>query len=86
MMKLDFTPRTCCWIHPASDPQPYIAVTDTDSPKIYIFDGHGTNEPVHIIDKLHSKPVIKIAVSRKIIICFFLFFKEVHNSKFVKNI
>lgn len=62
MMKLDFTPSTGEWIHPVSDPQHTLAVADSESPKIYIFDGHGTNTPLHVLDSIHTKPVTIIKV------------------------
>lgn len=31
-----------------------------DTPKIYIYDGQGTNAPLHVIDKMHTKPVCLI--------------------------
>lgn len=31
--------------------------SDIDSTKIYVYDGQGTNVPLHVIDKIHSKPV-----------------------------
>ncbi|KAG7164943.1 Peptidylprolyl isomerase domain and WD repeat-containing protein 1-like [Homarus americanus] len=70
MMKLNFTPSTSEWIHPLSDPQHSLAVSDSTSPKIYIFDGHGTNTPLHILSSIHTKPVtiIKYNVSYDIVI------------------
>jgi len=60
MIKLDFTPSCTCWIYKAGDTIPCLAVGDADSPKISIYDGQGTNTPLHIIDKMHSKPVTVI--------------------------
>lgn len=58
MLKMDFTPTTCEFIHSTSDPQAFIAVADSGSPKIAVFDAHGgTNEPVKVLDSLHSHPV-----------------------------
>ncbi|KAK4312296.1 hypothetical protein Pmani_016263 [Petrolisthes manimaculis] len=57
MIKLQFTPNTCEWMHPASDPQHTVAVSDTHTPDIYLFDGHGTSEPLHVLRSLHTKPV-----------------------------
>ncbi|XP_064088885.1 peptidylprolyl isomerase domain and WD repeat-containing protein 1-like isoform X3 [Macrobrachium nipponense] len=70
MMKLHFVPNTAEWIHPVSDPLHTVAVSDAESPKIFIFDGHGTNEPLHVLDSLHTKPVtiIKYNVAYDVII------------------
>lgn len=32
-------------------------------PKIFIYDGKGTNDPLHVIEKIHSKPVVFIKVN-----------------------
>lgn len=36
--------------------------SDKDSGAIYIYDGRGGNEPLHVLEKLHYKPVILIKV------------------------
>ena len=61
MIKLDFTPSCTCWIYKGGDTIPCLAVGDADSPRILIYDGQGTNTPIHVIDKLHSKPVTVIS-------------------------
>lgn len=65
MMKLDFIPSTGEWIHPVSDPQHTLAVADSESPKIYIFDGHGTNVPLHVLETIHTKPVTIIKYNHR---------------------
>jgi peptidylprolyl isomerase domain and WD repeat-containing protein 1 len=60
---LDFKPLTAAWVHQSSDILHTLAITDADSPTIRIFDGKGTNEPIHRIEDLHSKPVALIDVS-----------------------
>ncbi|XP_054278325.1 peptidylprolyl isomerase domain and WD repeat-containing protein 1-like [Macrosteles quadrilineatus] len=57
MMKLNFVPRCAEWIHGLGDAIPALAIGDTDSSAIHIFDGRGTNEALKILDKLHVKPV-----------------------------
>lgn len=44
--------------------------SDADSPKIHIYDGQGTNVPLHTIDKMHTKPVciIKYNVAYDVIV------------------
>ncbi|KAL7048172.1 hypothetical protein ACKWTF_003251 [Chironomus riparius] len=61
MIKLDFTPSCTCWIYKGGDTIPCLAVGDAESPRILIYDGQGTNTPIHVIDKLHSKPVTVIS-------------------------
>jgi hypothetical protein len=47
----------------------YILVTyfhyrcEKETPKIHIYDGRGSNTPLHILEKLHYKPVTLIKVS-----------------------
>ncbi|KAJ6632608.1 Peptidylprolyl isomerase domain and WD repeat-containing protein 1 [Pseudolycoriella hygida] len=57
MIKLDYVPMCAEWIHSAGDAIASIAVSDQHSPKIYIYDGQGTNTPLHVLEKLHTKPV-----------------------------
>ena len=35
---------------------------EKETPKIHIYDGRGTNTPLHVLEKLHYKPVIQIKV------------------------
>lgn len=59
MIKLDYVPLCAEWIHSSGDAIFSLAVSDTDSNKIYVYDGQGSNStPIHIFDKLHSKPVV----------------------------
>ncbi|VDD92961.1 unnamed protein product [Enterobius vermicularis] len=57
MFKLDFAPETACWIHQGYDVIQALAVSDSESGRIIIFDGKGDNEPIHIIEKMHYLPV-----------------------------
>uniref|UniRef100_A0A914CWE9 peptidylprolyl isomerase n=1 Tax=Acrobeloides nanus TaxID=290746 RepID=A0A914CWE9_9BILA len=57
MLKLDFHPRTAAWVHQGYDIIQSVAISDANSGTIYIFDGRGANTPIHVLDKLHSKPV-----------------------------
>lgn len=57
MIRLDFVPLTTCWIYNSGDTIPCLAISDTDSAKISIFDAQGGSDPIHVIEKLHTKPV-----------------------------
>lgn len=57
MLKIDFVPLTTEWIHAPGDVIFTIAVSDADSARIHIFDGQGSNVPLHTLDKFHTKPV-----------------------------
>ncbi|KAL4236415.1 Peptidylprolyl isomerase domain and WD repeat containing protein 1 [Mactra antiquata] len=57
MFKLEFIPGCCGWIYNSGDAIPALAVSDKETPKIYIYDGRGANLPLHVVEKLHYKPV-----------------------------
>ena len=57
MLKLDFHPRTAAWVHQGYDIIQSVAISDANSGTIYIFDGRGATTPIHVLDKLHTKPV-----------------------------
>ncbi|XP_035777829.1 peptidylprolyl isomerase domain and WD repeat-containing protein 1-like [Anopheles albimanus] len=58
MLQLDYIPYRVEWIHGMGDVISYLAVADQDSPVIRVYDGKGTNTPLHTLDKLHTKPVV----------------------------
>uniref|UniRef100_A0A6A7FWL0 peptidylprolyl isomerase n=1 Tax=Hirondellea gigas TaxID=1518452 RepID=A0A6A7FWL0_9CRUS len=61
ILKLDFQPSTCEFIHSSSDPQASIAVADSKSSRILIFDANsGDSKPIQILDSLHLHPVTLI--------------------------
>ncbi|EAA10133.4 AGAP008660-PA [Anopheles gambiae str. PEST] len=60
MLKLEYVPYRVEWIHRMGDVISYLAVADQDSPVIRIYDGKGTNTPLHTLEKLHTKPVVMI--------------------------
>ena len=64
MLKLDYVPSCVAWIHKAGDAIPELAVADTDSPAIHIYDGKGSAEPLKSL-KIHSKPVSCITFSHQ---------------------
>jgi len=61
MIKADFVPLTCEWIHHAGDAVQALAVTDEGSGSIYIFDGRQDgNEPLKKLDTIHRNPVTTV--------------------------
>lgn len=68
MMDLNYVPLCAEWVYSPGDAIATVAVSDQDSNKIYIYDGQGTNRPLRVLDKLHTKPVIIMKVSN----CCFL--------------
>nr|XP_034189826.1 peptidylprolyl isomerase domain and WD repeat-containing protein 1 isoform X2 [Osmia lignaria] len=58
MIKLNFVPLCCEWVYSPGDAIPAIAVSAQESNKIFIYDGQGTSIPLHVFEKLHTKPVV----------------------------
>ncbi|CAH8433604.1 unnamed protein product [Dicrocoelium dendriticum] len=58
MMKLDFVPYVCCFIHTTRDEVSALAISDQDSPKIYVYDARSKNDLLHTVDRLHLSPVV----------------------------
>lgn len=63
MIKLDFVPLCIEWVYSAGDAISAVAVSSQESNKIYIYDGQGTSTPLHVFEKLHTKPVVIMKVS-----------------------
>lgn len=57
ILKLDFKPKACCWVHHPSDGGTLLAISDWDSPTIRIYDGRGDGSVLYKIDKLHRHSV-----------------------------
>lgn len=62
MMEFDFIPGCMEWVYSPGDAIPTVAVTDQDSSSIFIFDAQGTQKPLHVFDRLHTKPVVVMKV------------------------
>uniref|UniRef100_A0AC35ESC5 PPIase cyclophilin-type domain-containing protein n=1 Tax=Panagrolaimus sp. PS1159 TaxID=55785 RepID=A0AC35ESC5_9BILA len=57
MFKYPFSPKIAAWIHLGSDLVHALAISDANSPKIFIYDGKGDNAPIHMIENLHTRPI-----------------------------
>ncbi|CAE6520832.1 unnamed protein product [Rhizoctonia solani] len=57
MLKLDYTPKTACWVHKRGQAQALLAVSEEKSPTIRIYDGRGDGTPLQTISSLHRSPV-----------------------------
>ncbi|KAI6226175.1 Cyclophilin-type peptidyl-prolyl cis-trans isomerase-15, Bmcyp-15 [Aphelenchoides fujianensis] len=56
MLTLPFRPSTAVWTHQAADIINVLAIADADQPLVHLFDGKGTNEVLHTIERVHYKP------------------------------
>ncbi|KAI0346034.1 peptidyl-prolyl cis-trans isomerase [Trametopsis cervina] len=57
MIKLGFTPGTCCWVHRRGEAQGLLAISEKSTGVIRLYDGRGDGQPLETIDKLHRAPV-----------------------------
>ena len=60
MIKLEYTPSCALWIHKPGDAINELAISDSESPLINIYDGKGSSEPLKTL-KVHMKPVVSMA-------------------------
>ncbi|KAF8319014.1 hypothetical protein DL93DRAFT_2053995 [Clavulina sp. PMI_390] len=56
MMKLDFVPLTCCWVHKRGQAQSLLAISDSASGAIHIYDGRGNGTALEKVS-IHQAPV-----------------------------
>ncbi|KAK7483502.1 hypothetical protein BaRGS_00025301 [Batillaria attramentaria] len=60
MLKLGYVPSCCGWIFTSGDATAALAIAEKDSSVIRVYDGRGTDEVLHTLDKLHYSPVTMI--------------------------
>ncbi|KAF7634070.1 hypothetical protein Mgra_00006488 [Meloidogyne graminicola] len=58
MFKFEFNPKIVCFVHQGSDLVNALAISDANSGNIIIIDSNGNNDPIHLLDRLHQRPVI----------------------------
>jgi len=64
MFKLDYAPKTGCWLDKPGDAISVIAVTSEDDNEIRLYDGRGSNEEIKSL-KIHQKPVTSLVYCAK---------------------
>lgn len=58
ILKFEYTPKACCWVHGPGEGQTLLAVSDVASPTIRIYDGRGDGKtPLFELPKIHRAPV-----------------------------
>ncbi|RXW25352.1 hypothetical protein EST38_g494 [Candolleomyces aberdarensis] len=57
IIKLDYTPLACCWVHRSGEGQGILAISDASSGVIRLYDGRGQGTPLQTIDSVHRFPV-----------------------------
>ncbi|XP_014703990.2 peptidylprolyl isomerase domain and WD repeat-containing protein 1 [Equus asinus] len=63
MLKLGYFPGQCEWIYCPGDAISSVAASEKSTGKIFIYDGRGDNQPLHIFDKLHTSPLTQIRLN-----------------------
>ncbi|KAJ3570103.1 hypothetical protein NP233_g4631 [Leucocoprinus birnbaumii] len=63
IIKLDFTPHACCWVHRKGLAQGLLAVSDSTTGAIRFYDGRGGDTPLDVVENLHRFPVHLMAYS-----------------------
>ncbi|KAK0730537.1 hypothetical protein B0H67DRAFT_548470 [Lasiosphaeris hirsuta] len=62
VLRLNYVPRSVCWVHKKGASIPLLAVSDDGTPQIHLYDGRGESQaPVHTIKSLHRSPVAIMA-------------------------
>ncbi|KAG0141161.1 hypothetical protein CROQUDRAFT_664216 [Cronartium quercuum f. sp. fusiforme G11] len=57
MLKLPYLPQACCWVHSIGQAATLLAISDSQTSVINVYDGRGSEKPVMSITSLHHSPV-----------------------------
>ncbi|EJU03203.1 peptidyl-prolyl cis-trans isomerase [Dacryopinax primogenitus] len=57
MIKLGFTPLSCCWVHGTGKGRSILAVSERGNSTIRFYDGRGDGQPFDSVNSLHRSPV-----------------------------
>ncbi|KAM3847210.1 peptidylprolyl isomerase domain and WD repeat-containing protein 1 isoform 2-T2 [Vipera latastei] len=63
MLKLGYHPGQCEWVYCPGDAISSVAASEKSTGKIFIYDGRGNNQPLHVFDKLHTSPLTQIQLN-----------------------
>ncbi|XP_005997502.1 peptidylprolyl isomerase domain and WD repeat-containing protein 1 [Latimeria chalumnae] len=63
MLKLGFLPGQCGWIYSPGDAISAVACSEKSTGKIFVYDGRGDNQPIHVFEKLHTSPLSQIRLN-----------------------
>ena len=76
ILNLGYVPLCAEWVYSDGDAIAAVAVSDQDSNKIYVYDGIGNSTPLHVFEKLHTKPIVVMKVSVTSYFDFSVFIKN----------
>ncbi|KZP01316.1 peptidyl-prolyl cis-trans isomerase [Calocera viscosa TUFC12733] len=57
MIKLDYTPLACCWVHRRGEGRSVLAISEQGTHTIRFYDGRGDGQPFDTVTSLHRFPV-----------------------------
>uniref|UniRef100_A0A8C1BTT9 peptidylprolyl isomerase n=1 Tax=Cyprinus carpio carpio TaxID=630221 RepID=A0A8C1BTT9_CYPCA len=63
MLKLGFHPGQCEWIYNPGDAISTVACSEKSTGKIFVYDGRGSNQPLHTFEKMHTAPLSQIRLN-----------------------
>ncbi|NXJ71036.1 PPWD1 protein, partial [Rostratula benghalensis] len=63
MLKLGYYPGQCEWVYCPGDAISSVATSEKSTGKIFIYDGRGNNQPLHVFDKLHTSSLTQIRLN-----------------------
>eukprot|EP00066_Takifugu_rubripes_P003104 XP_003965443.1 PREDICTED: peptidylprolyl isomerase domain and WD repeat-containing protein 1 [Takifugu rubripes] len=63
MLKLGFHPGKCEWISNPRDAISTVACSEKSTGKIFVYDGRGNGQPLHIFEKMHAAPLSQIRLN-----------------------
>lgn len=58
-----YHPGQCEWVYCPGDAISSVAASEKSTGKIFIYDGRGNNQPLHVFDKLHTSPLTQIQLN-----------------------
>ncbi|PWN32820.1 uncharacterized protein FA14DRAFT_149530 [Meira miltonrushii] len=56
MIKLNHTPRACCWVHKRGRADSILAISEEGSTRIRMYDGRGDGQVLRTIEDIHRAP------------------------------
>ncbi|KAJ3502887.1 hypothetical protein NLJ89_g8684 [Agrocybe chaxingu] len=65
IIKLGFKPHSCCWVHKRGQVQGLLAVADSSSGVIRLYDARGGDKPLETVESVHRFPVHVMTYSDK---------------------
>lgn len=60
-----YHPGQCEWIYNPGDAISTVACSEKSTGKIFVYDGRGSYEPIHVFEKMHSSPLSQIRLNPK---------------------